>query len=689
MSTTATAEAAFAEGNRAIAAGDVAGAVRHYRAALAFAPEVAAVHCNLGAVLLMQGDAAGAEAALRAAVSLDPALVAGWSGLGSALVALGRPDEAIQAFLRALSLPAAAVNLGHLLAERGDAAGAEEAYRHALEGAPAAAWNGIGLLRRSAHDLAGALEAFDRALASHAADHEARHNRAVVLQVLGRHHEALTALRGLAREQPDHASIQASLGHALQGLGRHGEAIPAFERALAVLPPGDPKAVALRPFLLHACRYECRWEGVEALQARVLTDAETELTQGRPVTAPPFALAGLGASARLVAAASRRISGEADRGVPYADWPSHDGATLRVGYVSPDFRDHSAGFSIAALLDSHGRDGFIWHGYAIATADPSFAAKFDHFTDLTGMDDVAAAARMRADGIDVLVDLAGHTKGARLEIFALKPAAAQAHYLGWGLGLGAHYVPYLITDARQTPPDMLVDEAPVYLPDSFMAAGKPVIAPAPSRAAAGLPEQAVVIAAFNAPYKLDPESFGWWCAVLRAVPEAVLWLRAAGAADDRLRAAAVARGVDPDRLIFAPRLPRAEHLARHGLADLAVDTPWHGGGVTTVDALWAGVPVVTLAGQAPAARTGVSLLSAVGLPELIAGSVAEYQALAVRLARDAAWRTSIRARLAANRDAAPLFDAPRLARHLEITYRAMWRQWRDGSKPSRIDLTGV
>jgi len=688
MSTVA-AEAAFAAGNRAIAGGDVAGAIGHYREALALAPEIAEVHCNLGAALLMQGDAAGAEAALRAAVSLDPALLVGWSGLGSALIALGRTDEAIQAFLGALSLPAAAVNLGHLLAERGDAAAAEEAYRHALDGAPAAAWNGIGLLRRAAHDLAGALDAFDRALAADSTHLEGRHNRAVALQALGRHHEALSVLRGLARERPDHPAIQASLGHALQGLGRHGEAIGAFECALAALPTDDPKAVALRPFLLHACRYECRWDGIEALQARVLADAVAELARDRPVTAPPFALGGLGASARLVAAASRRISAEADRGTPYVEWPRHDGATLRVGYVSPDFRDHSAGFSIAALLDNHGRDGFSWHGYAIAKADPRFAAKFDRFTDLTGMDDAAAAARMRADRIDVLIDLAGHTKGARLEIFALKPAAAQAHYLGWGLGLGAHYLPYLITDARQTPPEMLVDEVPVYLPDSFMAAGKPAIAAVPSRAAVGLPERAVVIAAFNAPYKLDPDCFGWWCAVLREVPEAVLWLRAAGAVDDRLRVAAAARGVDPGRLIFAPRLPRAEHLARHGLADLAVDTPWHGGGVTTVDALWAGVPVVTLAGQAPAARTGVSLLSAVGLPELVAGTVAAYQALAVRLARDTAWRATIRTKLAANRDTAPLFDAPRLARHLEAAYRAMWRQWRDGSKPSRIDVAGV
>lgn len=679
-------EAAFESGNQALARGDARAAVAHYQMALVGAPAVAAVHCNLGAALLATGEAIAAEAALRRAVSLDPGLGAAWNTLGNVLTALRRPAEAVAAFERALPLPAAAVNLGHLRVEQGDLAGAEAAYRQAIDTAPGSAWNGIGLLRRGRYDLVGALEAFDRALHAERGHIEARHNRAVVLQMLGRHNEALAALRRLAIEYPDHAAVQASLGHALQARGRHGEAALAFERALALLPADDAKARALRPFLLHARRQECRWDGLAALERQVVSEAEAELAAGRPVTAPAFALAGMGVTPDLLAAASRRIALSVAPRMRFDDWRVNDGRRLRIGYISPDFRAHSAGFSFAALLDAHGRDGFEWMGYAIARADQDFVARFDGFADLSLLDDTAAAAKIHEDGIDVLIDLAGHTRGSRLEILAYRPAPVQAHYLGWGLGLAAPYVPYLITDAWQTPPDMLVDEAPVYLPGTFMAAGRPEIAPPPSRAAAGLPDRAVVLAAFHPGYKLDPQVFALWCEVLRAVPAAVLWLRSAPGVDERLRAAAAGLGVDPERLIFAPRLPRAEHLARHALADLALDTLGHAGGVTTVDALWVGVPTITHMGASPAARTGVSLLSAVGLPELIAADIAAYRDLAIRLASDHAARTAVKAKLRAALPTAPLFDAKRLARHLEAAYRLMWQRWRDGRAPARIDV---
>jgi predicted O-linked N-acetylglucosamine transferase (SPINDLY family) len=681
-----SAEAAFIAGNEALARGDAAAAAQHYRAALVTAPEVAAVHCNLGAALLATGDAAAAEAALRQAVLIEPTLAAGWNMLGNALLAQRRLPEAAAALERALPLAAAAINLGHVRAELGDAAAAEAAYRTAMGEAPAAAWSGIGLLRRAAHDLAGALAAFDAALAAERGHVEARHNRAVTLQALGRHHEALAALRRLAQEHPANATVQASLGHALQGLGRHGEAAEAFERAIRLGGERNPKSRTLLAFMLHARRQECLWEGLAELEASALDFAEHELAAIGEVAAPPFALAGMGASPALIAAASRRIASAMSGRAAERDWRRHDGETLRVGYLSPDFRDHSAGFSIAALLEAHGRSGFVWHGYAIDGADAGFAERFDRFLDLTAFSDAAAADAIAADGIDVLIDLAGHTRNSRLEILAQRPAPVQAHYLGWGLGLGARFVPYLITDARQTPPDMLVDEMPVYLSDSFMATGRPTVAEPTTRAAAGLPGQGVMIAAFNAAYKLDPAAFGFWCDVLRTTQDSVLWLRAGGAVDGRLRAAARSHGIDPARLIFAPRLPRPEHLARHALADFALDTLGHAGGVTTVDALWAGVPVATLAGPSPAGRTGVSLLTAAGLPELVAEDIEAYRALAMRLATDAVWRGAIRDRLMANRQQAPLFDTPRLAMHLEQAYRLMWQRWRDGLPPARIDV---
>lgn len=598
---------------------------------------VAKAMFEAGAAALARGEAAPAVAAFRALARLAPEASAVRQNLAAALLAAGEPEQAAAAAREGLALapedPGLLTVLGDALAWLGARAQSIEAYRSALARDPG---------RRPT-----------------------RNNLALSLLGAGKAEEALA----LVRDLPDAA---AALGQCLQALGRHGEAAQAFARRL-----DDEGARALR---LHSLRAICDWSAAQALEAEVLADAEAALAQRRTPAVPPFALIGGAASPELqrrVAAAHARFAARGAAPLPHR---RRRAGRLTVAYVSPDFRAHSVGRSVADVLAAHDRDGFRWLGYLASGAPDEVTAAlrpaFDGFIDLSRLAPDEAARRIHADGVDVLVDLAGHTRGAALNILARRPAPVQAHWLGYGLPLGADYVPWLITDAAQAGDGAAFAEALVRLPDSFVAAARPAIAAAPARAAAGLPEDAVVFACFNAHYKIDPESFACWMRLLRRLPGSRLWLLA-GEAEGNLRKAAAAAGVAPERLVFAPFAPHAEHLARHRLADLALDPFRHCGGVTTTDALWAGLPVLTRAGAAPAERTGASILAAAGFPELIARSTADYEELAVRLAAGPRPRID---------HSAPLFDATRLARNLERAYRLMWERWARGEPPADLTL---
>ena len=298
------------------------------------------------------------------------------------------------------------------------------------------------------------------------------------------------------------------------------------------------------------------------------------------------------------------------------------------------------------------------------------------------MDLEQSARHIHGDRLDLLVDLSGFTRHSALEILETRPAPVQAHYLGYGATLGADCVQYLVTDAVHTPPELAAhcSEAVVYLPDSFMATSRPEIAAVvPDRASQGLPEDGFVFANFNAHYKFDPETFDLWLDLLHELPRSVLWLLRGGeGAMANLRATAAARGIDAERLIFAPRASHPEHLARQSLADLSLDCRHHAGGVSTLDALWSGLPVLSRAGDNQSARTGASILAAAGLAELAVASMADYRAMALRLAHDPSALADLKAQLQANLETAPLFDTARLARHLEAAYGEMVRRYRSG-----------
>ena len=697
-------EPAFYLGNLLLATGRPDEAAAWFRRALACAPDVREVHNNLAAALLQAGDARAATLAAERGLAVDDGYAPLHNTLGNALAALDQMARAAAHYDRAYaadpSLLSAAVNRANILRDLGEHAAAETLYAEILDRDPSltAAHLGLALLQQAMGAADRAEASLRRALEVAPGDAAALKNLAILLIGQSRQHQALALLRDLTALHPDLASGHADLGQLLQAMGRHDEAVTAFRRALAV----DPDDRHCLPFLMQSLMYQCDWDALPAVIADVITDIRHCLDAGRPTSAPPFCLAATDAPGDLRLALARHYSARCIAGLaPLRDRfvrpPARPrGAKLRVGYISPDFRRHSVGISFRDLLAAHDRTAFEWHGYALRgdLADEmtdEFADRFDTFTPLDGLTVDAAAGRIAADGVDVLIDLAGHTRHSALEIFALSPAAVQAHYLGYGATLGAGCIPYLITDPAHTPPAMAAQcsEHLVYLPDTFMAAPRAEIADETwQRAECGLPEDGFVFACFNAHHKFDPETFAAWMRLLTAVDGSLLWCRSGtDRAVENLRRAAIAAGVDPSRLVFAGHLPHARHLARHRLADLALDTRHHAGGVTTLDALWAGVPVLTIAGATQPSRTGASILSAAGLPNLIAASLADYEAEALRLATDPTALASLREKLRATRETCALFDQPRLARHLESAYMTMWRRHADGLPPESFHVT--
>ena len=653
--------AEFEGGNDALAAGRAEDAVAHYRRALAAAPHVVEVHNNL-------------TAALARLQYLDEAEEVARQGLAC------RPDFA-----------PLHVALANLLFQRGDNDAARGHYQEAARQAPdlASAWSGAAGLALAEGSYETALDMYHKALTFNNNDVVSMNNMAICQMHLGLHHDALAVYRDLVALNPDLASLQNNLGQVLQGLGRHDEAVKAFRKALAL----DRDIDNLAPYLMQSLMYQCAWDDLAEIKRRVLCETRRHLAEGLPIKVQPFSLAGTDAPPELRLAAARSYSANCAAHVKrlrdslaFVHGPAH-GSRLRIGYISPDFRQHSVATAFKDLIASHDRAGFDWFGYLVGREPRDgmtdyFRAQFGQFTDFKDANLEQMGRHIYRDRLDLLVDLSGFTRHSALDVMELRPAPVQVHYLGYGATLGADCVDYLITDKIHTPPALAAHcaEALVYLPDSFMATSRPEIAAEiPDRRSQGLPEEGMVFVNFNAHYKFDPDTFHLWLELLRELPGSVLWLLRGGeAAMGNLRAAAAAAGIDGDRLVFAPRAPHPEHLARQSLADLSLDCRYHTGGVSTLDALWSGVPVVSLAGDNQSARTGASILHAAGLGDLAVATMAEYRATALRLARDGAALASLKARLRANLSTAHLFDTPRLARHLEAAYGEMVRRNRAG-----------
>lgn len=624
---------------------------------------------------------------------------------GNALRSLGRLDEALAAYHRVLELDPghaqAHVNLGVSLLSLKRLPEAIASFEQAMACAQgptlAMAFNNRGNARLYQNDLAGALADFQQALTHDPGFVEAELGQGIALSRLGRPAEAIEAFdRGLSL-RPDSALGLHGRGMVLLEQRRFQEAARDLFRAHAI----NPGLNRLLSDLLIVLRRTLDWSREAEIGKAVLEAVD----QGR-ISVSPLWLLILPSSAEQQRRCAQthvrlHLPGPEHAGAWTADGPADPGAggRIRLGYFSSDFKNHAVAFLIAELFELHHRERFEVHGFSLARETQGdmherIRRGLDHFHDVSGMDDAQVVALTRSLGIDIAIDLNGYTSGGRTSLFVERLAPVQVNYLGYPGTLGGDFMDYILADPVLIPPEheAFYAEKVVRLPHCYQPNDRQrrIADPAISRKQAGLPEDAFVFCCFNNSFKISPEVFAIWSMLLGQVPGSVLWLIDPGPEGQaNLRAEALRRGLDPDRIHFAPRIALPEHLARHRLADLALDTFCYGAHTTASDALWTGLPLVTLLGETFASRVAASLLTAIGLPELITRSPAEYQSLALRLATHPQELKALRERLAANRDSYPLFDTPRYTRNLERAYELMWQRHCLGLAPDHIDVVEV
>ncbi|WP_448207827.1 O-linked N-acetylglucosamine transferase family protein [Azospirillum sp. sgz302134] len=681
-------------------AGQPAEAEAAHRKAIGLDAEHASACYNLACLFQVTGRLAEATAAARRMAVLDPADAQAWLALGNAAHAAARWDEALCANARAVRLapsdPGARNNLANALSEAGRLAEAVAEYRALLALQPDFPVAEINLAQalRGQRDTDGALAVLRALIARHPLDAEAWRSAGLALMDAFRPDAGAEALRRAVALAPGEPHLSLELGAAATLAEQTAPSIAAYRHVLR-LAPGHDAALA---HLVQQQKHACDWRDLPALEHRLV-----ERVRAGAEGVPPFCLlAGEStlADQRLAAGRWARLKGW---GVPPVgtvpaaptDSQIRDGR-LRIGYLSADFHEHATAYLMAEQLEQHDRARFAVTAYSTGIDDGSpmrrrLVNAVERFVDLRGRSDADAAQMIAADGIDILVDLKGYTAFARTPILAARPAPVQVNWLGYPGTMGAPYIDYVLADPVVIPPgeETLYSEAVVRLPHCYQPNDRrrAIAERTPSRADCGLPAEGFVFCCFNSPYKLTPAQFDLWARLLRAVPGSVLWLYAPTAlVAGNLRREGEARGLAPDRLVFAPPRPLPDHLARHRLADLFLDTLPYNAHTTASDALWAGLPVLTCRGATFAGRVAASLLHALDLPELVTETPAHYEATALALARDPARLGALRDRLAAARTTAPLFDTPRFTRHLEAAYRAMWDIHRAGGAPRAIDI---
>jgi predicted O-linked N-acetylglucosamine transferase (SPINDLY family) len=645
--------------------GEIDAAVAQWQGTLRIQPKHFATLANMGAALSQQGRHPEAVAALRSAIAIDSSQAFAHYNLGVSLLALSELEAAIDSLRTAAKrdrrMPEIRNNLG-------------VAYRRA------------GRLDEASAQFTAALVAnpdYDDALNNLA---DLQYERGVEFHRAGQLDAAVTAYERLLKLRPEDVAGWRDLGRALESLQKTGAALESLRKALEFAPDDSTTLASVVSCSVRICDWTQATQSLQRLRE----------TPGGLETVHPF----LALSVCEDPAEQLRISSAA--AVPYNPVPGAlttraESDRIRVAYVSSDLRDHAVAHVLVGALEKHDRSKFEVHAIALQPEASGTAigrrlrGAFEHFHDATTRSDAATAQLLRDLKVDIAVDLNGYTVGARPGIFAQRAAPVQVSYLGYAGTLGAAYMDYLLADEVVIPrgQEMFYREQVVRLPHSYLPHDdQRVIGPPPTRGQVGLPESALVLCAFTNTYKITAEVFSIWMRLLQVAPGSVLWLRgAAPEAMSNLRRAAETSGVDPQRLVFAPHVASMpEHLGRHTLADLYLDTSPYNAHSTATDALWAGVPVLTCAGKAFAARVAASALTAVGLPELITNSLADYERMGLELLQDPRRLRDLRSRLESRRESAPLFDTTRLCRHIEAAYSGMHSRAARGEPASAFNV---
>ena len=706
---------ALREAQSDLARGDVAQARRRCEAIVRAHPFHGAAHNFFAIVEYRRGDLERALALTERAVSIEPRSADFRNSRGIVLQAQGRYVDALASYDEALSIaPRQAqtlYNRGIVLHALGRHAEALASYAKALDAQPhypeALINQGNVLLTQKRFDealacydraasLSGWARLDDRALAQNATVANGLVNRGIALQRLGRPQEALASHDRALALQPRYPDALLNRGIALESLGRSGEALAAYEHGLRLEPQSASLVLKRADALADLGRLDEALRAYRSLGAMPAAGADQQAPRDRAAVEALWTARRLCAWDDLADAAAKArgslLAGAAPPN-PFVSLCVFDdpGTLLDCARRYAAELRHGDARKLAAAPAASAERIRIGYFSGESALRKRLVRAFDAFVDARELPDAALAERIAADRIDILVDLDGYTRRNRSPVLQFRPASVCVHYLGFPGTLGSPDVDYLIADSYVIPADdeRFFSEAVVRLPGCYQASDdkREIGGVTPARRDAGLPDDAFVFCAFNRPYKITPEVFDVWIRILRAVPNSVLWLlRDTDRVEERLKHEAAQRGIAVDRMVFAPRVAPAEHLARHRLADLFLDTWPICAHTTASDALWSGLPIVTYPGRTFASRVAGSLLTAIGLPELIATSVAAYEDLAASLARNPPAIAKLRETLGGNRRTYPLFDTKRSCRNLERAFETMWAIHRRGEPPRGFAL---
>lgn len=659
------------------------------------------------------------------ALSIEPRHVQARNVKATVLNDLGRPQEALQVYRKALHLApndaSLLVNMAIVLEQVGDMSAALEHYDQALQYHPdlPTAWLNRGALLLRLRRLQEALDNNQRLATVQPNWEHAHFNLGETLLALHQWEPALAAYMDALALQPNLSKAHFGCGLALSMLQRFDEAQRAFVQAQALDPAGytqslrDAAALSggelheFSPLVIYLLKEaqslnDCDWRHWQSLTA-LFEELINHIQNGQELheralvfhtySLPLLPSSRLRLARNIAARISARTRGLARPALTHS--AAHTGK-IRIGYVSPDFRKHPTATLSRRLYALHDRTKFEVYGYSLHPDDGSAIRRdieqgCDVFRELSTLNDRASAEIIHRDGIDILIDLAGYTSFARSEIFALRPAPLQLCYLGFPHSTGADFIDYFIADPVIIPPpaEKFFSEKIAHLPDSYyLFDNQQAIAPvALQRETMGLPAKGIVFCCHNNNYKITPDVFDSWMRILQRVPGSVLWLlKTSDVACKNLCREAESRGISADRLIFADFVPNDIYLARYRLADMFLDTFLCNAHTTAAEALWAGLPVLTCQGETMAARVAASLLSAIGLPELITTTPQEYEERAIHLATQPEELAHIRALLQHNRLTTPLFNTERQVQKIEAVYQHIWQRHQAGLPPETFQI---
>jgi protein O-GlcNAc transferase len=669
------------------AAGRREDALACFRRGAAFKDAPAPLWFNYGNLLAEMGEIEATEHAWRRALELDPKLVPAATRLANMLARLKRTDEAIEWHRKSLAASPDNLNslrgLARLLYDRGELAEAEGLWRAAARIAPehAETLNALGVVLQELGQRDEAVACWRRALAADPKFALAHNNLGVMYRLMHKRPEAIEQLRTALRLAPEDATTAANLAHSLLEVGHTTEA-EQLARSIIGRRPENAEGHHMLGFTLA---YQGRIEQAvaEFEEAHRLAPAS-----GPVISNALFAsLYSDRRSAEDILALHRELGAKIEPARPArTEWKRsrEPGRRLRIGYLSPDFRTHPVSMFFEPVLAYHDRDAFEVICYSTTSAPDAqtdrLKAHAALWRDCSGWSNLKIADLVESDAVDILVDLAGHTAQNRAGVMRAKPAPVQALYIGYPGTTGLPEVDWIIADARLCPPgsESVYSEKIARVLGSFWCYQPPRTAPpvsAPPAARNGY----VTFGSYNALQKLSDTTFELWLRVLREVPSSRLALKSLTFADEPARAATQRRfaeaGIAPERVAVLPPTEPSQFLAEYGRLDIALDSFPYNGGTTTCEALWMGVPVVSLAGDRFCARMGLSLLENVGLPELVARTPDGYVRIAAGLAGDLPRLRALRSNLRHRMAASPVCDSPRAARELEDAYRAMWECW--------------